>query len=104
MSSSLADPTATPATETNRYLGGQVSTDTHRPLWPTCRNHRWRPPILQFLECFSAPILEDRSRSGADPHPTDTDLKREESVIHGELRIFNLTLVGWEFIVTHAQA
>jgi len=25
-----------------------------------------------------APILEDPSRSGADPHPTDSDLKREE--------------------------
>ena len=33
------------------------------------------PPVSRLR---SAPILDDRSRSGADPHPTDSELKRVE--------------------------
>jgi len=29
----------------------------------------------------TAPIPEEPARSGADPHPTDSDLKREEQAI-----------------------
>ena len=48
-------------------------------LTHTCRVNFHRDH--QFLGCGSASNLKYRSRSGADPHSTDSDLAREEPTI-----------------------
>ena len=52
----------------------------HRPTQPITHTYV-QAQLPQGSSRFSlpeAPILEDLSRSGADPHPTHPDLKREE--------------------------
>jgi len=53
-------------TRSNPWSLRKTQGESHRPSWPTCRNHRWRPPTptggSRLKECWCPVECEERKR------------------------------------------